>query len=454
MSKSIITFGKWNKRYSFILIAIAFLLLNKFTFGYIFDGEKKYEIRFPDNGKFSNHFLIHQIDVYLFCMILSGIFYIKEKIEQRKTIDILENQNEIGYAGSYAKEINLIYREQFTNNKIKNSKYLIIFTVLLYIILEQTKIIFKKFFVHMDFWMFELHALVILNYFMFNIKNYKHQKFAIYANFINYFLKIIIVLFTLFENGDKPKAIYMKYYWSISIAVVIYFLYVFLLSYTFIRLQKLIVFEFISVNYILFVYGISGVLFCGILCFIFTFINCENEISSYIFQVIDDDNNKHYIDNFKIYLKLLINDGDALKEMVTILLGGIFYSLYKFFTFKIIESLTPYHKTFSYPIYYFFQKVILLCVKGNQIFNDNDDNISSFILKLFLELLSDFISIILYLIYLEIIELNFRGCNHNLRRKIMKRGDKEDKDLYIPNDSENYGNDSSLFRENPPEVYD
>ena len=82
--------------------------------------------------------------------------------------------------------------------------------------------------------------------------------------------------------------------------------------------------------------------------------------------------------------------------------------------------------------------MILLCVKGNQIFNDNDDNISSFILKLFLELLSDFISIILYLIYLEIIELNFRGCNHNLRRKIMKRGDKEDKDLYIPNDSENF----------------
>ena len=170
-------------------------------------------------------------------MILSGIFYIKEKIEQRKTINVLEIQNEIGYAGSYAKEINLIYREQFTNNKIKNSKYLIIFTVLLYIILEQTKIIFKKFFVHMDFWMFELHALVILNYFMFNIKNYKHQKFAIYANFVNYFLKIIIVLFTLFENGDKPKAIYMKYYWSISIAVVIYFLYVFLLSYTFIRLD-------------------------------------------------------------------------------------------------------------------------------------------------------------------------------------------------------------------------
>ena len=36
----------------------------------------------------------------------------------------------------------------------------------------------------------------------------------------------------------------------------------------------------------------------------------------------------------------------------------------------------------------------------------------------------------------------------------MKRGDKENKNLYISNDSVNFGNDSSLFRENPPEVYD
>ena len=79
MKKCIISFGKWNKKYLNIIIAIAFLLVNNFIFGYIFDGEKDYEIRFIDTGKFSNHFLIHQINNYIFCMFLSGYRFIKEK---------------------------------------------------------------------------------------------------------------------------------------------------------------------------------------------------------------------------------------------------------------------------------------------------------------------------------------------------------------------------------------
>ena len=35
-------------------------------------------------------------------MFLSGYRFIKEKEEQRKTIDVLENQNEIGYSGSFS----------------------------------------------------------------------------------------------------------------------------------------------------------------------------------------------------------------------------------------------------------------------------------------------------------------------------------------------------------------
>ena len=455
MKKCIISFGKWNKKYLNIIIAIAFLLVNNFIFGYIFDGEKDYEIRFIDTGKFSNHFLIHQINNYIFCMFLSGYRFIKEKEEQRKTIDVLENQNEIGYSGSFSNAIILIYREQYANDNTNNSKYVIIFTVLLYIILEQTKIIFKKFFLHMDFWMFELHALVILNYFMFKIKNYEHQKFAIYANFIPYILKLIIVRLTKIE-GNTDKAIYVKYFFStIYIALIIYFLYAFLLSYTFIKLQKLVDLKFISLNLILFIYGLFGFLFCFILCCIFTFINCENEISSYLFKV--KDNNKYYIDNFRVYLNLLTTESDVYKEIISLLLGGIFYVYYKYFTFKIIETLTPYHKTFSYPIYYFFQKFILLCVKGNQIFTDKNSKPKY---KLILDISSDFIAIILYLIYLEIIELNFCGFNFNLRSNIIKRGDREtlkflsDDNINIEKDGDNSENDDSSSHSHHSEVYE
>ena len=455
MKKCIISFGKWNKRYLNIIIAIAFLLVNNFIFGYIFDGEKDYEIRFIDTGKFSNHFLIHQINNYIFCMFLSGYRFIKEKEEERKTIDVLENQNEIGYSGSFSNAIILIYREQYANDNTNNSKYVIIFTVLLYIILEQTKIIFKKFFLHMDFWMFELHALVILNYFMFKIKNYEHQILAIYENFIPYILKIIIVMLTKIE-GNTDKAIYVKYFvGAFCVALIIYVLYAFLLSYTFIKLQKLIDLKFISLNLILFIYGLFGFLFCFILCCIFTFINCENEISSYLFKV--KDNNKYYIDNFRVYLNLLTTESDVYKEIISLLLGGIFYVYYKYYTFKIIETLTPYHKTFSYPIYYFFQKFILLCVKGNQIFTDKNSMPKY---KLILDISSDFIAIILYLIYLEIIELNFCGFNFNLRSNIIIRGDREtlkflsDDNINNQKDGENSENDDSSSHSHHSEVYE
>ena len=98
-------------------------------------------------------------------MLLSFIILIKDKIEKQKEEiknkiqekeKIDESSNEIKPTGSLVNDLNLIYREQYENEFSNKSKYIIFATIILYVSLEQLKIIFKKFFIHLDFWMAEL----------------------------------------------------------------------------------------------------------------------------------------------------------------------------------------------------------------------------------------------------------------------------------------------------------
>ena len=94
------------------------------------------------------------------------------------------------------------------------------------------------------------------------------------------------------------------------------------------------------------------------------------------------------------------------------------------FSLKVFEVLTPLHKIFSYPVYYFILEFIFLCAQGKNIFTDKKDN-SFLISKIFISLISDILSIFGYLIYIELIELNLSGFHYNLKKNIMKRGDKD-----------------------------
>lgn len=105
-------------------------------------------------------------------MLLSCIILIKDKIEKQKEEikhkiqdkeKIDESSNEIKPTGSLVNDLNLIYREQYENEFSEKSKYIIFATIILYVSLEQLKIIFKKFFIHLDFWMVELYILALLN---------------------------------------------------------------------------------------------------------------------------------------------------------------------------------------------------------------------------------------------------------------------------------------------------
>ena len=65
----LISFGIWNKKYFYIFITISFLLAYRISFGYTFDGENDYTIKFSE--VLSEHYLIYQIYTHLVCIVIS-----------------------------------------------------------------------------------------------------------------------------------------------------------------------------------------------------------------------------------------------------------------------------------------------------------------------------------------------------------------------------------------------
>jgi len=96
--------------------------------------------------------------------------------------------------------------------------------------------------------------------------------------------------------------------------------------------------------------------------------------------------------------------------------AGTSFFFYKYFTILTVKELTPLHKVFIYPIQYFFQKLI---ISYKLIANSSQKLIVE---QYFIDMASDVVAFLGFLIYLEIIELNFCRLNFNIRKNIIKRG--------------------------------
>ena len=75
----LITCGELNPNYKYILYSIIFLGLYKISTGFGFDGNKELSTQFFKNGKFGSNYLIHEIFLYLVCIIVSCILILIEK---------------------------------------------------------------------------------------------------------------------------------------------------------------------------------------------------------------------------------------------------------------------------------------------------------------------------------------------------------------------------------------
>ena len=215
--------------------------------------------------------------------------------------------------------------------------------------------------------------------------------------------------------------------------------------------------EFIYPIKLLMLYGTIGFVFSSIACLIETLFKCigpDVDLFCNIYSINNDINNEinivnnRYIENAFIFFESFssLNSKDKIIEILIIFVGMIFQFSSFYFDILVIYYLTPLHFMFSSLVYLFMMEITILIMNHFNIFKFNLLSIFAYIF-----------SFIGFLIYLEIIELNFCKLNYNLRKYIRERSiedinEEENNDSFIINDIENNGRDSIFNYNNKVEL--
>ena len=414
-------------------------------------GYRTYQVGIFIDDKHISHSYIHKLFYYSIIFICS-IFYCLYEYKR----DNNNNKNKLNDEFTNNKSLNedkeLIYHDigYYVDKNISNSfTFLMLF---LYVLSENIDFITHLFFTFGDYWMLELVIMTYLNHKMFQLKIYKHQKLAIYLVSIPFILKsVTIILFFCDENNylkdgqtnykyndstSLLKSLFVAHAWLFPISMILYFVEMSFSAYIIINIKKIIDLKYVLISKLLIIYGFFGIVLSLFFSLITTFISCgkKNEeiydIYDYLCKVVDN-NGDRFIENFKVYFT-----SNIWKDLLYTLIGAIGYNVYTLFLFQIVKYLNPIYKSFASPLTFFIQKLILMY----QI-NDNEP-IKYINSSFFIDFSSDISAIIGFLIYLEIIELNFYGFNENLRINIIQRSDYELKTYNFNRDSINSENDN------------
>jgi hypothetical protein len=270
---------------------------------------------------------------------------------------------------------------------------------------------------------------------MFKLQIYNHHKVAILFNIFPCILKIITIILSFNENNKNEGVPYTESASLVVFGISIYLVLITLRSYVNSKIKWFMDLQYISPNRLLMIFGLLGTIICSITCIITTIFSCkEYKIFGGSKDISDDIcrvNNTHLInstenvnthfDNFLFYYSTIKNESDFFKEFIIVVAGMITYFYSQYNCLMVIKYLTPVYIIFSIPIYYFLQKILLIVntlIQRHSFFNETDD---IRIKKFSLDISGDILSIIGFLFYLEIIEINCCNLNYNLRRTIMKR---------------------------------
>ena len=405
------------------------------------------EVKILSGGKqklFSKHNLIHQMFNYMGTFIISFLCnrYYSRQQKIKGKYRISENEENGNHSASH---IILIHNsstdedDNFLTNDLSKSVLIIIF---FWIFESHLLELFTLCLKDLDFWMLELLIITYLSANMFKFQIYKHQKLAMYINFVPCLFKIGTIVISFYEN--ETDILYVEKVLFIPIGIAIYIILISIRSYVYSKIKWFMDLKYISSIQLLVFYGILGTIICSICCTITTFFKCEkiededHKDDIYDFICLVEDNitytdisnttniiNKTekniYFDSFKLYFKLFSDDWEIFKEILIIIFGFISFFFSAYFTIQVIKYLTPVYLVFSNPIHFFFQKLLLVIVnyfENDELIKDDEKQNSA---KFILDITGDLFSFIALLIYLEIVELNFNEYNYNLRKNIIQR---------------------------------
>ena len=460
-----ISCGGFNKYFIYILLTIFFKILNDSLYGFnyndSFEDVKIFNTHTQDY--FSWHSLIHQIFGYIGTTILSFFFY-KYEVKASKKEGIGRVTNTSNNNNKKNIQIILIHNNAEDNidfSSDKSSFIICLLVIFLWINEEQLIVLYDSVLKDLDFWMFELLIVTYFSVKMFKIEIYNHQKCAMWFTLVPCSFKILTIVLSSLGNIDinhkKLPILYIYKKLYIPIGIIFYIILIVFRAYVNTKIKWFMDLKYISPSNLLIYYGIMGTIICTSISIVTTYIKCDISdnkkitLYNYICKIpyngpdIKINSTERYFENFKIYFDTFLgkvntehNNNEIIYEIIIIFLGMITFFFRKYFMIKVIQNLTPVYLVLSNPLFYIFQKTILAInnfLKKRTFFSN--DAIDFIISKFILDCAGDLFSIIGFLIYLEIIELNFCDYNYNIKINITRRSLLESNEINEPEKSFN-----------------
>jgi len=434
-----ISCGRINKYYGYIFLSVLFMLLQDLAYGTNYNNSFRELIIFKLQNE---HKIIHDVFCYLVVFFSSLVIYKKYKIKKPKNIlinkaKIIQDQKEEEHSKKY-----------FTK---------LLFIIILWAIEEQLKQLYMNILKNLDFWMFEL---IIMYFFMkriFNVKLYKHQILSFLIIIFPFIFKVgTIILSIISHDNNDPGIIYLDNKFIIPIGIILYIILLISDSYILTEIKSFMDIRFISIPEILMYFGLFGSIICLIITLASSYIECPH-FQKDICDIPYIENNKtiYYFENYKIYFSGFKEN--PMENIAVNLIGNFSFFLEWLFSLLVVKHLSPIHKIFSTPFYFFSQKTLLAIItlcKEQNFFAKN--KIRYILWKFILDITGDFIAILALMVYLEIIELNFCEFNHDTRKSIAIRAiddilsDSKEKDfIFLQNgDVEEISNGKNKKRKN------
>ncbi len=439
-----INFGKYNRNYKYVILEFVFMILKYYLPTILREIFLKYEIINDYTEYFFYH--THMIDNFRFfgMLIFSLIFYIYEK-KSSKNISNNGKSNDL-ISGKGCFEVIKINDERKKNiNNKKNLLNILIIIAICLIIQLITEIITPL--IIFSYWMIILLILSYINAKMFKLETYKHQKLAIYFTFINTFVfQLTSFILGSISEEESDGNIYRNYlgFWLLPLGIIIYFVYVSLISYVYSKIKWFMDLQFISLPKLFMIYSVLGLFINIIYCVILTYIKCEGKASDY-YCFIEDDGGGKYVENFyEFFIDISYlygkNKNYLIYMIIIICVDIISNSLFCYYFFLILKNLSPEFNFFIGSIVEIFIKIIQIFknkIFYNYYFVENGEDYKIPLIKFILTIIGNSLAFIGFLVYSEIIELNFYDFNYNIRRKIIERSIEDSIQRMSINDDQN-----------------
>lgn len=412
-SKKLITIGKCSRFYLFILASGLFKL-----FSLLLLGDNKV---FEDGiGLFGfcpilyKYNFMQSIYTYLGYIIFGLIFFYFKGIDNKE-----KEQKEFE---NLLRRKSTIRRSYIHNNPLKkitkNTKFRMLLVCLALVIhIEVKKVLYIKGFQFFNFWTLEIVFMILLLKKYFIIDFYIHHKASLIFNISACSTLLLIASFLPSSlSGQNPVNSYVNikellgnyFYCLLFIAIFVILSYIYSFSRTYSKVLMQI--KFISPYKLIYLFGITGLIITLLAAIIAYFIGYEDNLPNYFSSLRD-----------------VLNEGKYYKFYAEVFLVIPLYSFTNFMqlTFEIltIYYLNPFYVLMTNNVYYIISEFITFML------NLSSDGL--IITQFLLAQLTEFFAILGYMIYLEIIELNFCGLNQNLRKTIIKKGDEEFKMLSL-----------------------